>query len=179
MSELRLKSFEDLHKLWFVCLKEKNMLLTERLYFKQMKLAMPDGVRYAKVKTTMARVKTVLGERERALEALMHARGEFVAPTTTEYTGVPVTVKKFGRTHTVPADHPFAVKATRAEKMSASRIDRRRRLWKAKHAMWEKTRAPIPEEAVRWMEENIKTADDLGKNAAYVPTALRSAEAKA
>lgn len=41
-SELRLKSFDDLHRLWFICLKERNMLLTERLYYKQVGQAQPD-----------------------------------------------------------------------------------------------------------------------------------------
>jgi large subunit ribosomal protein L47 len=44
-AELRLKSFDDFHKLWFVCLKERNMLLSERLYHKQVGQAAPDGNR--------------------------------------------------------------------------------------------------------------------------------------
>lgn len=45
------------------------MLLTDRLYFKQVGQAQPDATRLQKVKLTMARIKVVLGERERALEA--------------------------------------------------------------------------------------------------------------
>ena len=44
-AELRFKSFEDLHRLWCVCLKERNMLLSERLYYKQVGQAAPDPYR--------------------------------------------------------------------------------------------------------------------------------------
>ena len=65
-AELRLKSFGDLHALWFLCLKERNRLLTERLYFAQVGQAAPDGNALTKVRLTMARIKVVLGERQRA-----------------------------------------------------------------------------------------------------------------
>ena len=69
-SELRLKSRDDLHRLWFLCLKERNMLLSERLYYRQVGQAAPEADRLLKVKKTMARIKVVIGERARAAEAL-------------------------------------------------------------------------------------------------------------
>lgn len=69
-SELRVKSFNDLHCLWFVCLKERNYLLSERLYYRQMQQAAPEGGRLHKVKKTMAAIKVVIGERARAAKAM-------------------------------------------------------------------------------------------------------------
>jgi ribosomal protein L29 len=59
-----------MHALWFVCLKERNLLLTERLFYRQVGQAAPEPERLRKVKLTMARIKVVLGERSRAAEAL-------------------------------------------------------------------------------------------------------------
>jgi len=67
---LRLKSFQDLHKLWFVLLKEKNMLLGQRLEAQVTKErdAFPHPHRLNKVKKSMARIKRVLSEREQIVE---------------------------------------------------------------------------------------------------------------
>jgi len=62
-SQLRLKSYADLHKLWFVLLKEKNKLLTERHRARALNLRMASPERLHKVKLSMARLKTVVGER--------------------------------------------------------------------------------------------------------------------
>ena len=84
-SELRLKSFEDLHKLWFVLAKERNILLAERAASRTTKEAVKNPSRYRKVflsvstihkfsnnitlndqvRKAMARIKHVLGERQR------------------------------------------------------------------------------------------------------------------
>ena len=48
-SELRIKSHDDLHKLWFLLLKERNMLLSDRLYYRQANMAQPDPSRLRKV----------------------------------------------------------------------------------------------------------------------------------
>ncbi|XP_040988091.1 39S ribosomal protein L47, mitochondrial isoform X2 [Juglans microcarpa x Juglans regia] len=47
-SELRLKSWDDLHKLWYVLLKEKNMLMTQRQMLHAQNLRFPNPERVPK-----------------------------------------------------------------------------------------------------------------------------------
>jgi len=61
---LRQKSAEDLQKLWFVLMKEQNMLYTLLHECTTKKLEMEGSVRIKKVKKSMKRIKIVLGERE-------------------------------------------------------------------------------------------------------------------
>lgn len=62
-SELRLKSWDDLHKLWYVLLKEKNMLMTQRQMLQAQNLRFPNPERLPKVRKSMCRIKHVLTER--------------------------------------------------------------------------------------------------------------------
>ena len=64
--ELRLKSNEDLHKLWYVLLKERNMLLTMEEAYKVEALEMPNPERLDKVDESMENVEYVVRERNRA-----------------------------------------------------------------------------------------------------------------
>lgn len=61
---LRMKCFDDLHKLWHVLLKEKNFLLTERQHAKSYKTQWKGHGRLKKVKLSMKRILTVLSRRE-------------------------------------------------------------------------------------------------------------------
>lgn len=61
--ELRLKSFDDLHGLWYVLFKEKNMLQTERYCARANGKKFTDAHRVGKVRRSMARIKLVLSER--------------------------------------------------------------------------------------------------------------------
>lgn len=77
---MRLKSFQDLHKLWFVLLKEKNVLLGQRLEAQVTKEreAFPHPHRLVKVKKSMARIKRVLSEREHVVEqARQYVRAQY------------------------------------------------------------------------------------------------------
>ena len=64
--ELRLKSNEDLHKLWYVLLKERNMLLTMEHAHKEAFSAMPNPERLDKVELSMEHLEEVVRERNRA-----------------------------------------------------------------------------------------------------------------
>ncbi|KAI7852088.1 mitochondrial 39-S ribosomal protein L47 (MRP-L47)-domain-containing protein [Circinella umbellata] len=73
-SELRLKSFDDLHKLWYVLLKERNVLATQREEAKRLginKQIWSNAGRLKKCQKSMARIKYVLNERQREYEQLV------------------------------------------------------------------------------------------------------------
>ncbi|XP_054437800.1 39S ribosomal protein L47, mitochondrial-like [Pteronotus mesoamericanus] len=68
--QLRNKSNEDLRKLWYVLLKERNMLLTLQEEAKQQILPMPSPERLEKVLDSMDALDKVIQEREDALRLL-------------------------------------------------------------------------------------------------------------
>lgn len=69
-SELRLKSFDDLHRLWYILVIERNVLLTERAWCKTNGRHWSNGMsNLYKVRHSMARVKAVIAERVRAIRA--------------------------------------------------------------------------------------------------------------
>lgn len=58
--ELRMKSNADLHKLWYVLLKERNMLLTTEHAAKETDQVMPNAERIDRVDETMERLEQVI-----------------------------------------------------------------------------------------------------------------------
>nr|CAD7441281.1 unnamed protein product [Timema bartmani] len=66
LEELRIKSNGDLHKLWFVLLKEKNMLLTMEHTCKEKVRLFPNPERIDKVEESMENLEQVVRERNRA-----------------------------------------------------------------------------------------------------------------
>lgn len=83
--ELRIKSFEDLHSLWFVLLKERNLLATQKAEAQRLGQRWFGASRVFKTKLSMARIKTVLLERQRlhsqANRLLSIKNGEATMPT--------------------------------------------------------------------------------------------------
>ena len=68
-AEMRLKSSQDMSKLWVVLMRERNMLYSSRMEHRKNKTKMKYPDRLSKVRKSMAMIKVVLGERERALDA--------------------------------------------------------------------------------------------------------------
>lgn len=78
--ELRLKSHEDLHKLWYVLLKEKNKLKSDMLVSQQLQQMFYGYSDILKVKLSMARLLTVVNERKRLRnEYRKHLEDEYIA----------------------------------------------------------------------------------------------------
>ncbi|KAA8495723.1 54S ribosomal protein L4, mitochondrial [Porphyridium purpureum] len=70
VAELRLKSFEDLHKLWWILLRERAVLHAERHYCRVNGYHWKGGSsRLFKIKTSMRGIKIVVGERKKAFKA--------------------------------------------------------------------------------------------------------------
>jgi ribosomal protein L29 len=63
--ELRLKGHDDLHKLWFVLLQEKNKLKSDQLMSIQLKQRFYGMENFYKVRKSMARLLTVVNERKK------------------------------------------------------------------------------------------------------------------
>eukprot|EP01137_Pigoraptor_chileana_P006072 Opistho-2@50010 len=66
-SELRGKSNAELHQLWYILLKERNLVMTMQHEARARKAKVPYKPRMVKVKKAMAAIHTVIGERENAL----------------------------------------------------------------------------------------------------------------
>lgn len=71
-SLLRKKSIEDLHKLWYVLLKERNMLNTLEFHCIDEDEPMPGPDRLEKVAESMSNLRDVIEEREHARNMLLH-----------------------------------------------------------------------------------------------------------
>ncbi|CAK9298778.1 unnamed protein product [Gordionus sp. m RMFG-2023] len=68
--DLRIKSNQDLHKLWFILYKEKNMLLTMQSECKRINKLFASPERIDKVEESMANLENVVQERNNSLSQL-------------------------------------------------------------------------------------------------------------
>ena len=76
------QSFDDLHKLWFVLYKERNMLLTSKESARkaQRPMTSTEESRYVKVKRSMAAIKLVLHERK-MVDHMLRNKDKLIAET--------------------------------------------------------------------------------------------------
>lgn len=70
LDELRIKSNKELHQLWFILLKERNMLLTMEHECERQVELFPSPERLDKVKLSMNNLERVVRERNRAYHLL-------------------------------------------------------------------------------------------------------------
>ncbi|XP_043483134.1 39S ribosomal protein L47, mitochondrial [Leptopilina heterotoma] len=101
LDELRIKSNEDLHKLWYILVKEKNMLITMEELYKKKYLPFPNEERIDKVEISMENIETVVRERNKAYHLLeTGTSGERPAYVTKNAIGLPFVYRL--RQHVIP-----------------------------------------------------------------------------
>lgn len=101
LDELRIKSNSDLHKLWYVLLKERNMLMTMEENCKKYLQPMPCPERYYKVEESMKNLEEVISERNKAyIELETGETGE--RPSKTFTTVIGFKDKKYLTEHSTP-----------------------------------------------------------------------------
>ena len=69
---LRLKSFDDLHKLWWICIKEQNKLESQKVEANRFRIIFPFKNRLFDLKRSMSRIKRVLWERKIAYDQALY-----------------------------------------------------------------------------------------------------------
>lgn len=90
VDELRIKSNEDLHKLWYVLLKERNMLLTTEEYHKEEYKEFPRPERIDKVEESMENILMVVKERDISYNVLETGKtGEHEKYEIRNFLGIP------------------------------------------------------------------------------------------
>ncbi|KAK6748761.1 hypothetical protein RB195_001408 [Necator americanus] len=137
--ELRLKSNSDLHKLWYVCLKERNMLLTMRNAYREHARSMPNPERIDRVNETMKNIETVVHERNDAFYRLETGQGaDPPIRTVTSFMGF--TYKKQAEEHLEPPNE-------KNKEYEVPYLDddayMMQKLWKEKEFMKERDRRDI------------------------------------
>jgi hypothetical protein len=65
---LSLKSNDDLHKLWYVLLKEKNSILSDNIYMKRIYNEGLPEIRLKRVEKSMKNIWSVLDDRKKIKE---------------------------------------------------------------------------------------------------------------
>lgn len=105
--ELRIKSNTDLHKLWYILLKERNMLMTMEHEHNDKMEAFANPERFDKVEISMENLENVVRERNQAYHLLETGEhGEVKAETKTNIFGLEVVEHQ--KEHLIPKDQqPF------------------------------------------------------------------------
>ncbi|KIY63119.1 MRP-L47-domain-containing protein [Cylindrobasidium torrendii FP15055 ss-10] len=132
--ELRLKSFEDLHVLWYVLLRERNLLQTQQYELRRqgLKAAAHFGWRKKDVRKGMARIKYVLNERRLAYQGAVELHNQEITRA------LDAEVHK-----ALLQDYEATRKETEARKSTKERWTRAEK--RARKTAAEKTTPPIPQ----------------------------------